>query len=194
MQKRNLTGEKIIKAAFALAEEIGFDRVTFQKIADKLHIKYPSLYNHFDNMDALKTEMTVYVIRILNFKLMQGLVGKSGEDAIRQFAHIYRDFAFENREAYKLFMNIPSTKNKEINCMARETMSIIKSILNFYIDDRVILVHKSRELRSILHGFVSLTFLGYFQHKPDVEVEDSFEFMIDDFIFSIENGKSPDCN
>ncbi|WP_446897363.1 TetR/AcrR family transcriptional regulator [Clostridium sp. LBM24168] len=187
MQKRNLTAEKIIKAAFTLAEEIGLDKVTFQKIADRLYIKYPSLYNYFNNMDALKTEMTVYVIRILNFKLMQGLVGKSGEDAIRQFARIYRNFAFENREAYKLFMNIPSTKDEKINSMARETMSIIRSILNFYIDNKVILVHKSRELRSILHGFVSLTFLGYFQHKPDVE--DSFEFIIDDFIFSIKKGR-----
>ena len=58
-QKRNLTKEKIIKAAFILADEIGINQLTFPKLAEKLDIKYPSLYNHFNNMDDLKTEMTV---------------------------------------------------------------------------------------------------------------------------------------
>jgi hypothetical protein len=114
---------------------------------------------------------------------MQKLVGKSGETAIRQFAYVYRDFAFENKTAYELFIDIPSLKNEEVTGLLRETLDIIHLVLDSYIKDKTNLVHKSRALRSLLHGFVSLYSSGYFH--GEVNLEESFEMMIDDFIFSI---------
>jgi AcrR family transcriptional regulator len=187
MQKRNLTKEKIIQVTFSLADDIGFNQVTFPKIAEKLGIKYPSLYNHFTNMNNLKIEMTVYLLNELNLKLMQRLIGKSGEDAIREFAHVYKDFAFENKTAYGLFMSIPSTENTDLFRLAKETTSIIRRLLEFYIKDEILLVHKSRALRSLLHGFVSLYSFGYFH--GEVSLEDSFKSMIDDFISSLSQQK-----
>lgn len=183
MQKRNLTKEKIIKVAFLLADEVGLNQVTFPKIAEKLDIKYPSLYNHFANMDDLKIEMTVYLLNELNMKLMQKLIGKSGEDAVREFAYVYRDFAFENKSAYGLIMNIPSTEDKKVFALAKGTTNIIHQVLDFYIKDEAYLIHKSRSLRSLLHGFISLKFLGYFQNA--VNSEDSFQLMVEDFILSL---------
>jgi len=183
VQKRNLTKEKIIETAFLLADEISLNQVTFQKIAEKLEIKYQSLYNHFANMDDLKTKMTIYLLNKLNSSLMQRLIGKSGENAIRGFAYVYRDFAFENKTGYGLIMNIPSTQDEEVRRLAKETTGIIHQILDFYIKDETQLIHKGRALRSLLHGFVSMNFLGYFQHP--VNVEDSFQSMIDDFILSV---------
>lgn len=183
VQKRNLTKEKIIEVAFLLADEIGLDQITFTKIAEKLGIKYPSLYNHFANIDDLKIKMTVYFLKELNLKLMQKLIGKSGEDAIREFAYIYRDFAFQNKTGYALFLNIKSREDEEVNRLAKETSGIIHLVLNFYIKDETLLIHKSRALRSFLHGFVSLNSFGYFQNI--VKSEDSFKLMIDDFILSL---------
>ncbi len=185
MQKRNLTKERIIQVAFFLADEIGINQVTFQKIAKKLNIKYQSLYNHFTNMDNLKTEMTVYLLNELNVKLMQRLVGKSGDDAIREYASIYKEFAFENTVAYGLFISIPSTENTELFRLARETSHIIRQLLEFYIKDEILLIHKSRTLRSLLHGFVSLHAFGYFQ--SEINIDESFQVMIDDFISSLKN-------
>lgn len=185
MQKRNLTKEKIIQVSFSLADEIGINQVTFPKLAEKLGIKYPSLYNHFKNMDDLKIEMTIYHLKELNLKLMQNLVGKSGKEAIETFAYIYRDFAFENRTAYGLYVNIPSTKSEEVILLAKETNNIILRILNFYIKDEIQLIHQSRALRSLLHGFVSLYSFGYF-HNHEISLEESFQLMIDDFILSIQ--------
>lgn len=183
MQKRNLTKEKIIQVAFSLADEIGLSQVTFQKIAEKLDIKYPSLYNHFANMDDLKLAMTIYLFNELNSKLMNRLIGKSGEEAIREFACVYRDFAFENRTGYGLFMSVSSTDNEEVYHLAKKTNGIIRQILDFYIKDKTQLVHKSRALRSLLHGFVSMNFLGYFH--GDANLEESFQLMIDDFIMTL---------
>ncbi|AAK76774.1 AcrR family transcriptional regulator [Clostridium acetobutylicum] len=183
MKKRNLTKEKIIQIAFSLADEIGLDKVTFQKLAEKLDIKSPSLYNHFSNMSDLKISMTTYLLNSLNFKLMQDLVGKSGEAAVKIFAYTYKDFAMENKTAYRLFLSTKTTENEEVNRMAKETNNIILQVLSFYIKNDVDLIHKSRALRSLLHGYVSLSSLGYFQNK--VDSEDSFRIMIDDFILSL---------
>lgn len=183
MQKRTLTREKIIEASFLLGDEIGIDKLTFQKIALALNIKYPSLYNHFSNMDELKTEMSKYIFKKLNFTLIKRLVGKSGATAIREFAVVYREFAIENKSAYSLFMNFPSTEDEEVYNLGKECSNIIRQILNFYIKDKTMLIHKSRYLRSLLHGFVSMSFLGYFQ--GDANLDESFNLMIDDFIKSI---------
>ncbi|SMC16372.1 transcriptional regulator, TetR family [Clostridium acidisoli DSM 12555] len=183
MQKRNLSKEKIIQVTFALADDIGINQVTFTKIAEKLGIKYPSLYNHFTNMDSLKIAMTVSFVNELNLQLMKALIGKSGEDAIREFAYVYRDFAFQNKTGYELFINIASKQNEELYNLAKETGVIIHQILSFYIKDKSEIVHKKRALRSFLHGFVSLNSLGYFQGEGDLE--DSFRVMVDDFIFSL---------
>jgi AcrR family transcriptional regulator len=183
VRKRNLTKEKIIQSAFLLADEIGLNQVTFQKIAVKLDIKYPSLYNHFKNMEDLKIKMTAYLLTHLNSKLMQSLIGKSGENAIREFAYVYRDFAFENKTAYGLFMNIPSIEDEEVYRLLKEFGSILHQVLGFYTKDETLLIHKGRALRSLLHGYISLCFVGYFQNP--VSLEDSFQFMLDDFILSI---------
>ena len=185
MQKRNLTKEKIIQVAFSLADEIGINQVTFPKLAEILGIKYPSLYNHFANMDTLKIEMTICHLKELNLKLMQKLIGKSGKDAIQAFAHVYRDLAFESKTAYGLYVNIPSTKDDEVIRLAKETNSIIHQILDFYIKDEKQLIHKSRALRSLLHGFVSLYSFGYF-HNNEIDLEESFQLMINDFILSLQ--------
>lgn len=183
VQKRNLTKEKIIEASFLLADEIGLNQITFQKIAEKLDIKYPSLYNHFANIEELKIKMTIYFLNNLNSTLMERLIGKSGETAIREFAYVYRDFAFENKSGYKLYVNIPSTESDEVKRLASESNAIIRKILDFYSSDKIFIIHKSRALRSLLHGFVSLSSHGYFQNP--VNLEDSFKLMIDDFILSI---------
>ncbi|MBU3182958.1 TetR/AcrR family transcriptional regulator [Clostridium psychrophilum] len=183
VQKRNLTKEKIIQASVLLADEIGINQLTFQKIAEKLGIKYQSLYNHFANIDDLKIKMTVYLLNNLKLELMQRLIGKSGEFAIREFAYAYRDFALKNKTAYGVYISVPSTQDEAVKHLADKIGIIIRKILSYYIKDENLTIHKSRELRSLLHGFVSLSAHGYFQNP--VNLEKSFQIMIDDFIASV---------
>lgn len=183
IQKRNLTKEKIIETTFLLADEIGLNQISFQKIAEKLNIKYPSLYNHYENIEDLKIKMTIYFLSNLNSELMKRLIGKSGENAIREFSDVYREFAVENKSGYRLYMNIPSTENEEVKRLSKEINNIIHKILEFYNKDNEFITHKSRALRSLLHGFVSLSSHGYFQ--TSVDIEESFKLMIDDFIYNI---------
>ncbi|MFT8350961.1 TetR/AcrR family transcriptional regulator [Clostridium saccharoperbutylacetonicum] len=182
-QKRNLTKEKIIQTTFLLADEIGLNQISFPKIAEKLNIKYPSLYNHYENIEDLKIKMTIYFLNNLNSELMKRLIGKSGDNAIREFSDVYREFAIKNKSGYRLYMNIPSTENEEVKRLSKEINTMIHRILEFYNEDNTFITHKSRALRSLLHGFVSLSSHGYFQ--TPVDLKESFKVMIDDFIFNI---------
>lgn len=183
IQKRNLTKEKIIQTTFLLADEIGLNQISFPKIAEKLNIKYPSLYNHYENIEDLKIKMTIYFLDNLNSEVMKRLIGKSGDNAIREFSDVYREFAIKNKSGYRLYMNIPSTENEEVKRLSKEINTMIHKILEFYNEDNAFITHKSRALRSLLHGFVSLSSHGYFQ--TPVDLKESFKVMIDDFIFNI---------
>ncbi|MBC1922734.1 Tetracycline repressor protein class B from transposon Tn10 [Listeria grayi] len=183
-QKRNLTKAKIIDVTFELANEIGITHINFPKISERLNIKYPSLYNHFANIDVLKIAMTETFVANLNQQLIKSLLGKAGKDAIHTFAMTYRDIAFENRAGYELFINCPSFDNEQLTNQFLEMTYMIRQILVPYSLSEEETVHKSREFRSILHGYISLVFLGYFRHQLDHE--ESFERMIADYIQSLE--------
>ena len=161
-KKRNLTKAKILESARNLAEELGVQQLTFQNLAVDLGIKYPSLYNHFKNIAEVKNALVDLLIQELNDALRRALVGKSGAEAIRIYAETYQQFAFENSAVYELLISVPKTQNQH--------------------EERL---HKSRELRSLIHGYITLRFLGYFQ-REEATPEESYRRMIEDFIVSLE--------
>ena len=72
---------------------------------------------------------------------------------------------------------------KKNNIKCNKLDETYNKILEFYSNDNAFVTHRSRELRSLLHGFVSLSSHGYFQ--TSVDIEESFKLMIDDFVFNI---------
>ena len=55
------TKEKIILATLDLAAEYGLKSLSMSQIAEKVGIKKPSLYNHFDSKETLIKEMYEYI-------------------------------------------------------------------------------------------------------------------------------------
>lgn len=186
-KKRNLSQEKILESARNLAKEIGVQQLTFQNLAVDLDIKYPSLYNHFKNIGEVKEALADLLIKELNDLLRRALVGKSGGEAISTYAETYQIFAFENAAVYELLISVPQTKNTQLIEGIQETNQIILQILSVYTLSREDLLHKSRELRSLIHGYISMRFLGYFQKEEVASPEESYRRMIQDYINSLEN-------
>lgn len=184
-KKRNLTKAKILESARNLAEELGVQQLTFQNLAVDLGIKYPSLYNHFKNITEVKNALVDLLIQELNDALRRALVGKSGAEAIRIYAETYQQFAFENSAVYELLISVPKTQNQQLIEGIHETNQIILQLLAFYPFNNEERLHKSRELRSLIHGYITLRFLGYFQ-REEATPEESYRRMIEDFIASLE--------
>lgn len=184
-QRRNLSQAKILQATRDLAKEIGMSQITFPKLAASLNIKYPSLYNHFKNMGEVKFVLTKELIDQLKERLLSGLVGKSGPDALRTYCQLYHDFAFENASVYELLINIPHSHSEVLIEKNMELNRILQKIMAYYPLDEVSILNKSRMLRSMLHGYISMRFLGYFQNNLS-PADDSYHVMVEEFISLLE--------
>ncbi|OJG94731.1 TetR family transcriptional regulator [Enterococcus thailandicus] len=192
MKKRNLSQEKIIDCFRELAEEMDVQQLTFQHLAKRLDIKSPSLYNYFKNIREVKTALTAQLLRELNDQLLRALVGKSGAEALRIYAKTYQEFAFANRAVYELLISIPHTNEEILLDGIHETNQIILQIFEVFELTNEEKVHRSRELRSLIHGYLSLRFLGYFTREPQVDPEESYRWMIEDFIATLSSKKGLD--
>lgn len=188
-KKRTLTKEKIIAATRILAAEIGIQQVNFQRLAEELGIKYPSLYNHFENMGAIRRALSATLLQELNELLQENLGDKKGREAITLYADTYVGFAFKNQAVYELLINIPQTQAPELLDAMHETNVIFLTLLDCYQLSETDKLHKSRAFRSLLHGFLSLRFLGYFQRESQITAADSFQRMVAEFCDSLEKGK-----
>ncbi|WP_165005538.1 TetR/AcrR family transcriptional regulator [Enterococcus sp. ZJ1668] len=185
MKKRNLSQEKIVDCLRELAEEMDIQQVTFQHLAKRLDIKSPSLYNYFKNIREVKTALTAKLLQELNDQLRRALVGKSGGDALRVYAKTYQSFAFANQSVYELLISVPNTKEEILLEGIHETNQIILQIFDAFQLTKEEKIHRSRELRSMIHGYLSLRFLGYFTKEPKVDPEESYLWMIEDFITTL---------
>ncbi|EMF0583320.1 TetR/AcrR family transcriptional regulator [Enterococcus faecium] len=185
MKKRNLSQEKIIDCFRELAEEMDVQQITFQHLAKRLDIKAPSLYNHFKNIRDVKTALTAKLLQELNDQLRRALVGKSGQEALQIYAETYRSFAFSNQAVYELLISVPHTNEAVLLDGIHETNQIILQIFEAFQLTKEEKVHRSRELRSMIHGYLSLRFLGYFTKEPTIDPEYSYFWMINDFIATL---------
>lgn len=180
-QKRDLSKEKIINLYIHLAHDIGLNKVSFPRIAEKLEVKTPSLYNHFKNLDDLKVQTAIYLHQELNELLMQELVGKSKGDALSQYAFTYRTFAKEFSSVYELLNTIPLMQNTVLSEAGAKNNQVLTKILNSFDLSEEKTIVKSRSFRSMLHGYITLNQLGYFQN-PRLDDDESFNLMIEEFI------------
>ncbi|WP_427814572.1 TetR/AcrR family transcriptional regulator (plasmid) [Enterococcus sp. 22-H-5-01] len=187
-QKRDLSKEKIISLYIQLAQEIGLNKVSFPRIAEKLEVKTPSLYNHFKNLDDLKIQTAIYLHQELNELLMQELVGKSNGQALFQYALTYRAFSKEFFAVYELLNTIPLMQDTKLNEVGAKNNQILTKILTSFDLSEEKMIVKSRSFRSMLHGYITLNQLGYFQN-PRMDDDQSFNLMIEEFISEISKSK-----
>lgn len=182
MTRIALTQEKIIHATIELAQKNGLNTVSFPRLAEHFGIKAPSLYNHFRNMEEVRIATAVYLEEILNHKLTQAMIGRTPTDALRAYAESYKEFSEEYAAVYELVNLIHQTNNTELTTLAKENIHLIRrSLENFDLQHDEIL-HQSRVFRSSLHGFVTLSQLGYFQNSEEISKESSFHYMVEQFL------------
>lgn len=84
-----LTKEAVIQAASAVADAEGLDHLSLKAVAEKLHIRTPSLYNHIDCLDDLLRAVAHRGMRQMNERMQHAAIGKTGAAAIRAVAAEY---------------------------------------------------------------------------------------------------------
>jgi AcrR family transcriptional regulator len=173
--RRGLDTEQVVDAAEELAEA-GLDRVTFARLAHKLDVKPPSLYNHVKGREALIRLITLRGVNGLHDAIVQAAAGLSGADALRATAHAYRDYARAHPGRYEATLTAPAEPDQELQSAAERLLGTLAAILrgwNLEGDDTIDAI---RIMRSALHGFVSLERHGGFALARSVDA--SFERLV----------------
>ncbi|MFC7681048.1 TetR/AcrR family transcriptional regulator [Paenibacillus sp. GCM10028914] len=178
--KNGITLNKIILAATEIVDTGGVEELTLTSLAQKLEIRSPSLYNHFDGLNGIRKLLSVYGLEQLLSVLMRAAIGRSGDEAIREMAIAYIGFARMHPGLYEVTLMSSIDQDEELAKVGQEIVNLVTQVLEAYHLEKTDSIHVARSLRSLLHGFASLEQKGGF--GLPIDLDDSIMHMIDTFL------------
>jgi AcrR family transcriptional regulator len=99
--------QKILDAAKNIACREGWNSVTIRKIADEIEYTPPIVYEYFENKEDLIREIVFSGFSMMNEKfLVARNAATDPKKLIESVSIIFWDFAFENKELYRLMFSL----------------------------------------------------------------------------------------
>ncbi|MEC0245496.1 WHG domain-containing protein [Paenibacillus chitinolyticus] len=178
-----LDEQTLLRAAAELADEQGFEAVTLASLAQKLHVRSPSLYNHIEGLGALRAKLAFYSLSILYDDLAAAVEGLEGDEAVYALGAAYAAYARRHPGLYEATLRAPDRQENELERVSSEIVGLIVGVLRYYGLEGDAAIHATRGLRSILHGFSSIERSRGFGMALSVEV--SQKLLISAFLAGI---------
>ncbi|WP_057894761.1 TetR/AcrR family transcriptional regulator [Lacticaseibacillus brantae] len=85
MTPRTLTLDKVIAAAFAVADRDGFDGITLTKTAKQLAVQPQSLYRYVKNTQDLQGKVLAQNLKTMVDQVYEQLIGLTGPAAVQRY-------------------------------------------------------------------------------------------------------------
>lgn len=178
--RMGLNRAKVVEAAAELVDEDGLEQLTPGRLAERLGIKTPSLYNHIAGLPGLRHDLALYCLRDLQDRVTRATIGKSGSEAILALADAFRAYAKQTPGRYALTSQAPPPGDEEVEAAARQVVEVVLAVLVPFKLGEEDAIHAIRGLRSIVQGFISLEIAGGFGMPVDTEA--SFHWLIQLYI------------
>lgn len=167
-----LTRAAVVQAAAALADEGVGDALSLARLAERLGVRTPSLYNHVGGVADLKRELALTGLRELGQSLASAAAGRAGEEGFFALAEAHRRFIMQRPGLYAATVTSPrlyapdDPELREAEGAALEPVVAVLASLGVTGEDAI---HAARGLRSVAHGFATLQQSGGFgmQIDPD---------------------------
>ncbi len=160
--RAGLDQKAVVQAAAELVDRSGIEQLTLARLAQKLGIRVPSLYNHVAGLAGLRREMALLARQEVIVTFRRAATGKAGDEAILALANASRAYAKEHPGLYALAQLALDPDDSELQAASQEIVDIIVAVLAYYGLSDEDALHAVRGLRSIIHGFVSLETSGGF--------------------------------
>ena len=190
MPRAGLDRAGVVRAAAAVADEVGLDNLTLARIAERLNVRAPSLYNHVAGLDDLRRGLAAFGARELAARLGRAAVGKAGDEAVAAVADAYRAFARARPGLYAALQRAPDQDDEDAVRAAHDVVAIVVAVLGAYGLGGEDVLHAVRGFRSLLHGFVALETTGGFGLPLDLD--ESFRRLVATFTAGLRAGGSAD--
>jgi len=170
----------VVRAAADLVDAEGIDALTLARLAERLGVRTPSLYNHIAGLEDVRRGLALLGVRELEARLARAAIGAAGEDGAFALAEAYRRFAKERPGLYAATLRAPDPDDGALQQAAAELMDVVRAVLAPYKLRGAEETHAIRAWRSLVHGFVSLEVAGGFGLPLDLN--ESFRRLIHLFI------------
>jgi AcrR family transcriptional regulator len=170
----------VVEAAAKLLDEEGLEQLSLGRLAGRLGVRTPSLYNHVAGLPGLKHDLALYCLHEVYDRITRATIGKSRAEAIVAFADAYRAYARETPGRYAFTLQAPDPGDQELQTIAQQLVDVVRAVLAPYRLSEEEAIHAIRSLRSIVHGFISLEVAGGFAMPVDLDA--SFHWLINLFI------------
>jgi len=177
--RARLDKQAVLQAAVDLLNTEGTEALTLSRLAEKLGIQTPSLYNHIDGLPGLQKELAVLNARWLADHLGEAAIGRSGRELFVAAAQAFRGYVKEYHGLYLSTLRSSGTQavqDPALVCEEERALKVglaIMASLGLQGDEAV---HALRGFRSVVHGFSTLEIAGGFGLPQDCD--ESFRRLI----------------
>ncbi len=179
-RRAGLDQASVVEAAAKLVDEEGIEQLSLGRLAGRLGVRVPSLYNHVAGLPGLKHDLALYCLRELRDCITRATVGKSRAEAIMALADAYRAYGKKTPGRYALTLQAPPPGDQEVQAVAQQVVEVVLAVLAPYKLGEEDAIHAIRGLRSIVQGFISLEVAGGFGIPIDTDA--SFHWIINLYI------------
>ena len=171
MPRAGLNKATVVEAAAALADEGAGEELSLARLAERLHVRKPSLYNHVAGLGDLRRELALLGLRELGRSLSRAAVGKAGREGLFVLAEAYRAFVRQRPGLYAATVRsyrLSDPDDPEFGATEGEALEPVLAVLaSCGVHDQEEAIHAARGLRSIAHGFATLEKAGGFGMSQD---------------------------
>ena len=185
--RSNLTRETVVQAAAEVLNSEGLDALTLHRLAEKLGIRTPSLYNHVEGLPGLMRELSILNARNLADRLGEAAIGRSGPGLVMAVMQAYRAYIKEYTGLYLSTLRVSSMQADPIPELQHEEIRSVKvglAVMASFGLQGEDAIHAVRALRSLVHGFATLEVSGGFGIPLDLN--ESFSRLVKLFIAGLQ--------
>ena len=184
MPRAGLNRAAVVEAAAALADEEGAGgELSLARLAERLGVRKPSLYNHVAGLPGLRRGLALMGRRELGRSLSRAAAGKAGDEGILALAEAYRRFVKERPGLYGATVRSYRLSDPDDPELAAAEGEALEPVLAVLASCGVVggeeAVHAARGFRSVAHGFATLEAVGGFGMSEDPD--ESFRRLVGAF-------------
>jgi len=176
MPRGGLDSASVVAAGAQLADSGGLEKLTLARVADRLGVRTPSLYEHVDGLADLRARIGELGAGQMTAAVSAAATGRAGRDALQAVADAYRQFAHAHPGVYAAMQRPPEDPDSETAIAARRLVEVFAAVLRGYGLEGDGAIHGVRLMRSALHGFVALESDGGFAMA--IPLEDTYQCLI----------------
>jgi AcrR family transcriptional regulator len=185
--RAGLDKEQVVQAAAELLNAEGLTALNLNRLARRLGVQTPSLYNHVDGLPGLQRELALLNVRNLGECLEQAAIGRSRAEALRAIAQAYRDYIKASPGVYLASLQASGNRpeaDPEMEAAEGRVVAVAMAVVASFGLGGADGLHAVRGLRSLVHGFASLEVAGGFGLPLDLD--ESFRRLVEIFIHSLQ--------